>query len=76
MPLTILSVLSSIKIGDFPSVRPGIKFQPGSNFLAGPGSNFLVGAWGTASGRVMGWGFLVNIWSPVRLAEVIKLFKR
>ena len=46
------------------SDRPGVRFQPG------PGSNILPGA---LSGR--GRGFLVKIWSPVRLAEVMKLFE-
>ena len=53
------------------SDRPGVKFQPG------PGSNFLAGVRGTDSsrGRDRGRVFLVKIWSPVRLAEVIKLFE-
>ena len=49
------------------SDRQGVKFLPG------PGSNFLAGAGGTDSDR--GRGFLVKIWSSVRLAEVMKLFE-
>ena len=47
--------------------RPGLRFQPG------PGSNFLARAGGIDCGRSR--GFLVKIWSPVRLAEVMKLFE-
>ena len=41
----------------------------GGKFKSGPGNNFLVGARFTD----FGWGrvFLVRIWSPVRLAEVM-----
>ena len=49
------------------SDRPGVRLQPGP----GPGSNFLAGAGGTDYGRSR--GFLVKIWSPVRLAEAMKL---
>ena len=47
------------------SDRPGVRFQ------SGPGSNVLAGAWGIDSSR----GFLVKIWSPVRLTKVMKLFE-
>ena len=41
----------------------------GGKMPAGAGSNFLAG--GTFFGR----GFLVKVWSPVRLAEVMKLLE-
>ena len=51
------------------SDRPGVRFQTGPEMI------FLAGAGGTNSGRGRGRGFLVKIWSPVQLAEVMKLFE-
>ena len=51
-------------ICELSSDRPGVRFQ------LGPWNNFLARAGGTDSSR--GRGFLVKIWSPVRLAEVMK----
>ena len=46
-----------------------VRFQPG------PESKILAGAGGTDCGRDRARGFLVKFWSPVRLAEVMKLFE-
>ena len=51
------------------SDRPGVRFQQGPEMI------FLAGAGGNNSGRDRGRGFLVKIWSPVQLAEVMKLFE-